>query len=70
MKKVCGALLWGFSLLSVAQMIQSAKIAMYLDKASGLGYFPNYFHYINPLEVVCIIIAILIGCIIFFSSVD
>lgn len=70
MKKVCGLLLWGFSLLSVAQMIQSAKIAMYVDKASGLGYFPNFYHYINPLEIVCIIIAILMGFIIFFSSAD
>ncbi len=68
MKNTSGALLLGFSFLSIAIILSLAKVSMYLDKLNGLGYYTSIYRYINPIEIICVIISIIIACILLFKN--
>nr|WP_288828131.1 hypothetical protein [uncultured Clostridium sp.] len=63
MKRTSGALLLGFSFLGLAIIISLAKVSMYLDKLNGLDYYTNVYNYINPIEIISVIITAVIACI-------
>ncbi|MBE5979025.1 MAG: hypothetical protein E7249_07790 [Paenibacillaceae bacterium] len=63
MKSYFGALLLGLSFLSLAILISLAKVSMYLNKLNGLNYYTDIYKYINPIEIISVIISAIIACI-------
>lgn len=63
-----GFLICGLSFLTLSINISIAKLSLYMNKVGADCYNPDIFSYINPYEIIFIIIALIIGCYMIFNK--
>lgn len=56
------------NILYIGIIISSGKIAMYLDKLSGRDFSLRVIDYIEPIEIVLVLVLLLISCIIIVNE--